>query len=161
MTLPDQAAADVSDPTVEPAASDEAAPASSITPAVETANTFPEPIGTPAGGGALGLSTRQTQLLGLVAALVAGGCGAMLIRHRIRQRKRASVMQRLQSQAYVSAARLIATTLFVAGPLHDHHNPALDRLSPLVVEAILRRKTGATPLLLQRASRALATRKRS
>ncbi len=117
-------------------------------------------LGEDAGATVLGLSPRQAQLLGLVAALAAAAGGAVFVRNRRRQRRRATVRQRLQDRLYLSVSRLIAATLVTAGPLRDRQAPGLARLSPLLVEAILRRKTGATPLLLARASRVLTPRQR-
>src|SRR5262245_41623285 len=129
MTLPDQPAPGISGPTAEPAAAsapdqsnaaeDASAAESSIAafgaspaPAAGSLAAAPaessfEPLSTARGGGVLGLSSRQAQLVGVVAAVVAGACGAVLIRNRIRQRKRVSAMERLQNQAYLSASRLI------------------------------------------------------
>src|SRR5262249_11528542 len=111
--------------------------------------------------GPFGLSPRKARLLGISATLVAAVCGVWFVRQRVRQRQqRVSAKQRLQDQLYLSVSRLISAGMFTVGPLHDHHGPALNRLGPLLVEAILRRKTGATPLLVSRASQALPTKKR-
>ena len=112
------------------------------------------------GGTALGLSPGQARLVGLTAALLAAAGGALFVRNRLRKRRRATAKERLQDRLYLSVSRLIAATMFTVGPLHDRQQPVVARFSPLVVEAILRRKTGATPLLFARASQALPSRKR-
>jgi len=132
---------------------------SSVAP-FDPSQTSLDTIGEIAGGNALGLSSRKTQLAGLAMALVAAGCGALFVRHRLRQRRRETTLQRLQNQVYMRASRVITATILTVGPMHDRQAPVLSRLSPLLVEAILRRKTGATPLLAARAAQALPPRKR-